>query len=344
MNNRTALRNLVCATLVGVCVIAAPLPSSARQIAARVEYDFIPRPAGLPDDFQPIAGTLLKFISIKAIDGFQIEAALWQPDAKQPADAPLIVMVHGSGGSYRRAPESALGPRVAAKGYAALAINTRQHDDRINTDNFFEVGRDIDAAVQVARALGYKTLTLQGHSLGNIQVQFYAATNWNRDIKAVILLGAFGNLPWKTRTILMQDEPGFQKLIEASLQALRNGKLDEVLPVKMHYFTGQDSPVTGQHFLTYRWDKTSVADGTFWIHRIPRPILLVRDQSDGLIQPFEPYMLLSAAHSEGSLATSIDFVLLPDSRPASLKGHSFDGNEQPLTDTITNWLANHGLR
>ncbi len=344
MSNRNALRNLLCGALASACaVVGAVSLSNAGQVAASVEYDFVARPVGLPDDFQPIAGTSLRFMSIKAIDGFQIEAALWQPDARQPAETTLIVMVHGSGGSYRRPPESALGPRVAAKGYAALAINTRQHDDRINSDNFLDVRRDIDAAVQVARALGYKTLVLQGHSLGNIQVQFYAATNWDRDIKGVILLGAFGNLPWKTRTILMQDEEGFQKLIEASLKALRDGKLHEVLPVKMHYFTGQDSPVTGQHFLTYRWDKTSVADGTFWIHRIPRPILLVRDQSDGLIQPFEPYMLLSAAHSEGSLATSIDFVLLPDSKPVSLKGHYFDGNEQPLTDTVTKWLANHAL-
>ena len=149
---------------------------------------------------------------------------------------------HDRDGSWewRKLPASAkkAGARVAAKGYAPFAINTRQHDDRINTDNFFEVGRDIDAAVQVARALGYKTLVLQGHSLGNIQVQFYAATNWDRDIKGVMLLSAFGNLPWKTRTILMQDEEGFQKLVEASLKALRDGKLDEVLPVKMHYFRG----------------------------------------------------------------------------------------------------------
>jgi pimeloyl-ACP methyl ester carboxylesterase len=345
MRTQRAFRNLLCGVLVAGCaVFGAGSPSIAGQIAASVEYDFVPRPTGLPDDFQPTAGTSLRFMSIKAIDGFQIEAALWQPDARPPADTTMIVMVHGSGGSYRRAPESALGPRVAAKGYAALAINTRQHDDKINTDNFLDVRRDIDAAVHVARALGYKTLVLQGHSLGNIQVQFYAATNWDRDIKGVMLLSAFGNLPWKTRTILMQDEEGFQKLIEASLKALRDGKLDEVLPVKMHYFRGPDSPVTGQHFLTYRWDKTSVADGTFWIRRIPRPILLVRDQSDSLIQPFEPYMLLSAAHSEGSLATDIDFVLLPDDKPVSLKGHSFDGNEQPLTDTIANWLAKHNLR
>jgi hypothetical protein len=50
-------------------------------------------------------------------------------------------------------------------------------------------------------------------------------------------------------------------------------------------------------------------------------------------------MLLSAAHSEGPLTPKIDFVLLPDAKPVSLKGHYFDGNEQPLTDVIANWLA-----
>jgi pimeloyl-ACP methyl ester carboxylesterase len=192
-------------------------------------------------------------------------------------------------------------------------------------------------------ALGYKTLVLQGHSLGNIQVQFYAATNWDHDIKAVILLGAFGNLPWKTRSILVQNEDNFRGLIDASMKSLRDATLDKPLPVQMHYFTGHDVPVTGQYFLTYRWNKTSVADGTFWIHRIPMPILLVRDQSDGLIQPFEPHMLLAAAHGEGSLVPSIDYILLPNGRPISLKGHYFDGNEQALADVIAKWLADRHL-
>jgi hypothetical protein len=43
---------------------------------------------------------------------------------------------------------------LAAKGYGVLAINTRQSDERVNTDNFVEVRRDIEAAVYVARALG----------------------------------------------------------------------------------------------------------------------------------------------------------------------------------------------
>jgi hypothetical protein len=158
------------------------------------------------------------------------------------------------------------------------------------------------------------------------------------------LLGAFGNLPWKSRNILIQNEERFRELVEAAMKSLRDGTLDQTLPIKMPFSipvspAAQDASITGQHFLTYRWEMTSVADGTFWIHRIPYPILLVRDQSDAATAPFEPYMLLSAAYSESFLATKTDFVLLPDAKPMSLKGHYFDGNEQPLTDVITKWLA-----
>ena len=283
-----------------VCPTSQLNPSrrAAAQIAASIEYEFTARPAGLTEDFNPIGETSLSFLTIKTIDDYAMEAVLWLPAKKEAAETTLVVMVHGSGGSYRRAPESTLGPRLAANGYTALAINTRQHDDKVNTDNFLEVRRDIEAAVQVGRALGYKILVLQGHSLGTIQVQFFAATNWDPDIKAVILLGAFGNLPWKSRNLLVQDEARFRALIEASLISLREGTLDQVLPVKMRFSTpvssttasaGPDIPITGQHFLTYRWDRTSVADGTFWIQRIPRPILIVRDQSDAVVQLRAPH-------------------------------------------------------
>jgi hypothetical protein len=142
----------------------------------------------------------------------------------------------------------------------------------------------------------------------------------------------------------VQDEERFQALIDASIKSLRDGTLSRVLSVKMRFSNpvspaAQEAPITGQHFLTYRWERTSVADGTYWIHRVPDPILIVRDQSDGATAPFEPYMLLSAAHSEGTLAPKVDFVLLPDTKPVSLKGHYFDGNEQSLADVITKWLA-----
>jgi len=72
---------------------------------------------------------------------------------------------------------------LSARGFAALSI-TRQHDEHVNTDNFFEVRRDIEAAVATAESLGYDARVLQGHSLGTAQVAFYAATTGTRRSRA----------------------------------------------------------------------------------------------------------------------------------------------------------------
>jgi pimeloyl-ACP methyl ester carboxylesterase len=223
--------------------------------------------------------------------------------------------VHGSGGNLASLPLRAIARGLSAQGYAALSISTRQHDEHVNTDNFFDVRRDIEAAVATVKALGYRSIVLQGHSLGTVQVEFYAATDWDPTIKAVILTGAFGKLPWKSRHVLIQDEDNYKALAAASLDTLRTGKPAEILPIKMRWLGGVETPVTAQHFLTYRDERTSAADGTYWIARIPRPILILRDEADGVVLPFEPYMLLSAAHTEGSLVPSIKYALVPNERP-----------------------------
>jgi pimeloyl-ACP methyl ester carboxylesterase len=212
----------------------------------------------------------------------------------------MIVEVHGSGGNLSSLPLLVIAHALSANGYAALSISTRQHDEHVNTDLFFDVRRDIEAAVATVRALGYRSIVLLGHSLGTVQVQYYAATDWDPTIKAVILAGAFGKLPWKSRHILIQDEDNYKALAEASLRALRAGKAAEILPFKMRWPGDVETPVMAQYFLAYRDEQTSAADGAFWISRIPGPILIVRDEADGVVLPFEPYMLLSAARAEGS--------------------------------------------
>ena len=289
------------------------------------------------------ARCLLQFLSIKAIDGFEVQAALWQPENKLPADATMIVQVHGSGGNLASFPLRVTARAMSAKGYAALGISTRQHDEHVNTDNFFDVRRDIEAAVATVKALGFKSIVLYGHSLGTVQIAFYAATDWDPMIKAVILTGAFGKLPWKSRHILVQNEDNYKALVDASLGELKAGRAAQILPIKMRWLAGVETPVTAQHFLTYRGEQTSAADGTYWISRIPRPILILRDQADGLVLPFEPYMLLSAAGAEGSLVPSIKYMLLPNHRPPSREGHQFADNAEALVDAVASWLIQQEL-
>jgi pimeloyl-ACP methyl ester carboxylesterase len=339
LRRRSAGIALLVAAFAGVAVP----PARAAQIAASIEFDTAPRPAGLPDDMQALPGASLQFLSIKAIDGFKIDAALWQPNDKPPAGATILVQVHGSGGNLTEIPLRAIARALSARGYAALTISTRQHDQFINTDNFFDIRKDIEAAVATAKALGYTSIVLEGHSLGTVQMEYYAATDWDPVIKGVILTGPFGKLPWKSRNILIQNEDAYQALGAAARDGLKAGKLAELLPMKMPYLGGAQSPVTAQHFLTYRDEPASAADGTYWIPRIPHPIILLRDQSDGIVLPFEPHMLVSAAHAEGSLVQGIRYVLVPDQHPVGPAGHVFTDNTQPLVDAVSAWLAEQHL-
>jgi pimeloyl-ACP methyl ester carboxylesterase len=318
-------------------------PAGAAQVAASIEFDAAPRPSSLPEDMQPLAGASLKFLAIKAIDGSKIDAALWQPDNVPPSRATMIVQVHGSGSNLAELPLRAVARALSPKGYAALTISTRGHDEHVNTDNFFDVRKDIEAAVATAKALGYSSIVLQGHSLGTIQVEYYAATDWDPAIKGVILTGPFGKLPWKSRNILIQNEDTYKMLAAAARNAAATGKVADILPMRMPYLGGRQTAVTAQHFLTYRDEQTSAADGTYWIPRIPHPILLVRDEADGIILPFEPHMLLSAAHAEGSLVQSITYVVAPDQHPPSAAGHTFTDNTRRLIDAISVWLAEQHL-
>jgi hypothetical protein len=104
-----------------------------------------------------------------------------------------------------------------------------------------------------------------------------------------------------------------------------------------------DHPDRGRARLR-RSEASSAAGGTYSIKRIPRPILMVRDAGDAIIAPFEPYALLSAATSSGSLVPSIEYVLIPNTKdpnpaPFSLRGHLFLDNREPLAETVTRWIG-----
>jgi alpha-beta hydrolase superfamily lysophospholipase len=310
------------------------LPAAAER-AASIDYEFVARPGALPAEND---GANLRFLAIKAIDGARVDAALWQPGGART----LVISVHGSGETFHGNPTGPLAKGLAEKGYAVLGINTRQSGPRVNTENFMDVRRDIEAAFYTARALGHKSIVLHGHSLGNIQVQYFAANNWESDLKAVVLTGMFGNLPWKSRHLLVQDEENWAQLFSAAMKGFREGKGAEVMPVRMNWITGQKVPMTAQHFLSYRWENSSTADGTYWIRRVPYPVLMVRDDGDAIIQAFEPPMLLSAATSAGSLVPSIKYVNLPNKTRGPAE-HGFVNNRQTLVDTVAGWLKEQGL-
>jgi pimeloyl-ACP methyl ester carboxylesterase len=310
-------------------------------VVASVSYQVVDRPAQVPASFTAPDGVDLSFLAYTAVDGTTNLAASVQPHTRAPGDTTLIVYVHGSGGNFYGSVAGSEVMPLAQHGYAGLSISTRGHDQSINTDNFFDTRNDLAAAVAIARALGYQRIVLQGHSLGTSQVLYYAATDWSREIKGVILSAPFADLPWKTQHILVADDALYRQLYQEAMQALLAHQPDAVLPTAMPYLGGQTSRVTARHFLTYRWAQASAVRSVEWIRRVTVPVLIVRDQADQIILPFETAQLYSAARSEGSLVPDVHNVLVADT--SSANGHSFPNTMAQLIEVTLDWLRQRGL-
>jgi pimeloyl-ACP methyl ester carboxylesterase len=305
-----------------------------QRVAASVGYQPLSDPADRPTDYAPPPGVRLDYYELTSLDGRAGLAAHLVPDEVAPG-VPLVISVHGSGGSIGGQPVRLLSLGLSERRVPVLAINTRQTGDAVNTDNFYATVRDIEAAYWMARDLGYDQIVLHGHSLGTSQVSCFAATHWHDTTAGVVLTGMFADLPWKSRHLLINDEATYAALTEEAVAAVQAGDYSRVLAAGMPWLGGRTMPVTAEHFLTYRHVGLAGARSVEWIKRIPYPLLMVRDENDPVIEYFEPGWL-EAALADG-LAPAVRSVLLPSAAPSN--GHAFEKSGDLLVQTVHDWIA-----
>lgn len=307
---------------------------SEARIAAAVSYRHADH---VPPEFTalPVAeGVTVTYHELTSLDGRTGLAAHFVPGEPDPA-MPLVISVHGSGGSIVSQPVRILSLGLSARGVPVLSINTRQAGDAVNTDNFYATVRDIEAAYWMARDLGYTRIVVHGHSLGTCQVECFAATHWHDTTVGVVLTGMFADLPWKSRHLLINDEAVYGELSTEAVDAVRSADFARVLGTGMPWLGGRTMPVSAEHFLTYRQVGQAGARSTAWVARIPHPLLLIRDEHDSVIHDFEPGWLASAARA----GISPSVTLLSLSSPAGTEGHKFEGSADELVAVVHEWLA-----
>src|SRR5467141_3609343 len=93
-----------------------------------------------------------ELVTSVAEDGEWVEGALHSPTRGIPKGKPSLILVHGAFGNFYTGIPRVLGPRLATKGYAALAINTRYHDLFEMDMVFEEEAKDIRASVKLLRS------------------------------------------------------------------------------------------------------------------------------------------------------------------------------------------------
>jgi pimeloyl-ACP methyl ester carboxylesterase len=306
-------------------------PDPGAATAACVSYQ--PNPNALemfPNALPP--GTKAQGYDIFALDGQDNLAAHFQPDEIAPG-SPLVMSVHGSGGSLFKEPIWTITNGLVAHGVPVFAVNTRQHDEGVNRDIFSNSIRDIEAAYWVARDLGYTRIVLLGHSLGSAQIAFFAANTWHTAIAGVVLAGMPANLPWKSRHLLIGDEKLYAMLRDEATAAIRAGDFDRELSQQMPWL-GRATAVTAGHFSSYRDAEIAAPRSVEWVARLPYPLLMIRDAHDAVINPFEANeMAVSARRGHSGAVTAVTL-----SSPAGSNGHLFEGSRPALIETIAGWV------
>ncbi len=142
---------------------------------------------------------LVDLIRLTAADGMELDGAFFEPapDATPAGPVDAILCIHGSGRAFYTPATANMANDLRNQGYAALTLNTRGHDtvwvDRqtgIAEGNAFEIlstgKQDLRAGVDYLASLGYQRIAILGHSMGAVKVAYYAATENDGRVAAVI--------------------------------------------------------------------------------------------------------------------------------------------------------------
>ena len=142
---------------------------------------------------------LVDLIRLTAADGVELDGAFFEPSPEAKPDGPIdaVLCIHGSGRAFYTAATANMANDLRNRGYAALTLNTRGHDtvwvDRqtgVAEGNAYEIldtGRqDLRAGIDYLAGLGYQRIGILGHSMGAVKVAYYAATEADNRVAAVI--------------------------------------------------------------------------------------------------------------------------------------------------------------
>jgi alpha-beta hydrolase superfamily lysophospholipase len=213
---------------------------------------------------------------------------------------------------------------LGERGFAALAVNLRDHGGDAKT-TLFEEGRwDVLAAVDELSRRGYEPLAVVAHSLGTNTALYVAAETRDPRLRALVLIAGPGNaFEWNVR--LFGRERATAVLEEALLlQAAGRGR--ELMRVNLGPLGW--AVYSADHLVSLRGPATR-SDPYRNAATVTVPILIVHAGADRLVDPDVARRLRAAA----TAAPRVDLVELPGA------DHGFSGHQAPLADAVERWLA-----
>lgn len=256
-----------------------------------------------------------------------------------------VLHIHGMAGNfYFNRFYNSMAKYFTEKGWSFLTVNTRGHDVASWTkvagekedyrmignarEKFEECLIDIKCWVDFLGKKGYRTIVLQGHSLGAVKVAYYQAKMEDKRVGKLVLISP------SDMVALAEAEKNRGEWLETAQRMIKEGRGDELIPGILWDFylisantyldfSLRNNPV--DVFNLYDKDKPSV------LKDIKVPILAIYgEKDDASVLPMEESLeiIKNKAHN----CPKFDTAIIKDAP------HSFFDHEDELVEIIIKWL------
>ena len=142
---------------------------------------------------------LVDLISVTNREGLVLDGAFYAPaaDTHYPGPVDSVLLIHGSRGNFCDPATKFMAEDLSVRGIACLTLNTNAHDTiwynppgQDYKGNAYEILEntmsDLRTGVDHLEQRGYHAVGLLGHSMGAVRVTYYAATQDDSRVTAVV--------------------------------------------------------------------------------------------------------------------------------------------------------------
>ena len=185
---------------------------------------------------------LVDLISVNNREGLRLDGAFYAPADNAPDNGPVgaVLLIHGSRGNFCDPATKSMAEDLSAQGYACLTLNTNAHDtiwyNQAGQDykgNAFEILEntmsDLRAGIDHLEGRGYRRVGILGHSMGAVRVAYYAATQDDPRVAAVIPVSPV-RLSY-SYYLESEDAGEFRANVETAQRLMAQGEPDGVFRV-----------------------------------------------------------------------------------------------------------------
>src|SRR6266849_3707110 len=269
----------------------------------------------------PATGCLAEQVALRTADGMLLDGVLYQPAANPRPTA--ILLVHGFGSNFYSGYFPFFARAAAEQGYAALALNMRDHDTGPKVSDFVDTEADIAAGLTYLRKLGHSKLVLLGQSMGTNRVLYYQAATSDANVAATVLVAGPGNLfEWN---VWQFGRNKAQAVVDEALALQAAGHEQQLMLIDLGPL-GKNL-YTARYLLSLR-GPDSRSDPYQNIRKVTSPVLILQGKADRLVEPGIAERLRRAA----TPGARVDLIYFDDA------DHYFTKQEARLAEHIFGWL------